>query len=164
MDALPSSLRPLTFLIGKWSSITAKGFYPTIQPFEYKEELEFSFNGQPMLNYKSSTWHLVKQTPMHLESGFLRIKPGTNEIALLAAHNFGITTLEEGIVKENCVILRCSESHISRISFAKQPFVTQLNRVFTYHEETGILEVVVSMATTNTPELTEHLAVTYKKM
>ncbi|KAK9732432.1 THAP4-like, heme-binding beta-barrel domain [Popillia japonica] len=73
--SLHGSLKPLSFLIGKWSSISGKGSYPTIQPFNFDTELEFSFIGQPMLNYKWSSWHPIRRTPMHQESGFLRIKP-----------------------------------------------------------------------------------------
>nr|CAH7735078.1 unnamed protein product [Callosobruchus chinensis] len=89
------SLNPLKFLIGTWKSVSAKGAYPTISPFTYCEEISFESLGQPMLNYTSKTWHPEKGNPMHLESGYLRIFPGSN-ISFMVAHNFGLTTLEEG--------------------------------------------------------------------
>lgn len=162
--SLHGSLKPLSFLIGKWSSISGKGSYPTIQPFNFDTELEFSFIGQPMLNYKWSSWHPIRRTPMHQESGFLRIKPGTCEIALLAAHNFGITTLEIGVVEEKLITLYCDNSQINRIPFAKEPHVTGLKRTITYNEESQQLEMLMWMATTNTPDLTHHLAMIFEKV
>ncbi|KAI4466648.1 thap4 protein [Holotrichia oblita] len=162
--SLHNALKPLSFLIGKWTSTNGKGSYPTIQPFEFGTDLEFSFIGQPMLNYKWISWHPTKRTPMHQESGFLRIKPGTCELALLVAHNFGITTLEMGTVEGKSIALYCDKSQINRIPFAKEPHVTGLKRTITYDEETQQLEMLISMATTNTPDLTHHLAMTFKKL
>ncbi|KAF2902886.1 hypothetical protein ILUMI_03298 [Ignelater luminosus] len=154
------ALKPLCWLIGKWKSVCAKGQYPTIKPFTYCEEMEFISVGQPMLNYKSVTWHPEKKNPMHLESGFLRIKPGTNQLAFMVGHNFGITTLEEGTVGENCLDLKTTA--IGRMCFAKDPAVTEVTRHFQYCPESQHLQAVVCMATCNTP-LTEHLRITYEK-
>ena len=70
------ALTPIKWLIGRWQSISALGTYPTIDPFTYCEEIRFVSYGQPLLNYSSVSWHPVKKSPMHLESGFLRIQPG----------------------------------------------------------------------------------------
>lgn len=82
--------------MGKWRTVQAEGTYPSIQPFTYQEEIEFKSVGQPMLNYVSTSWHPTKLNPMHLESGFLRIKLGTGDVSFMVAHNFGLTSLEEG--------------------------------------------------------------------
>jgi hypothetical protein len=42
-----------------------------------------------MLNYRSFSWHPEKKNPMHQESGFVRIKPGTDQVSMIVAHNFG---------------------------------------------------------------------------
>lgn len=47
------ALEPISFLIGTWKSISAKGIYPTINDFSYSEELVYESIGQPVLNYKS---------------------------------------------------------------------------------------------------------------
>lgn len=93
------SLAPLEWIMGKWRSVQAKGFYPTIQPFTYNEEIEFISVGQPMLNYVSNSWNSSNSKPMHLERGFLRIVPNSNKVSFMVAHNFGLTSLEEGSIK-----------------------------------------------------------------
>lgn len=47
------AVEPISFLIGTWRSISAKGIYPTINDFSYSEELVYESIGQPVLNYKS---------------------------------------------------------------------------------------------------------------
>lgn len=90
------AIQPLEWLIGKWRTVDAEGTYPSVKPFTYEEEIEFASLGQPMLNYVSTSWHSTNLNPMHLESGYLRIKPGTKEVSFIAAHNFGLTSIEEG--------------------------------------------------------------------
>ena len=85
----PEALKPLQWLEGSWRCEKSVGSFPTISDFSYGEELRFEFGGQPMLNYSSNSWNFEKKSPMHRESGFLRIKPGTFEVSLLVAHNFG---------------------------------------------------------------------------
>lgn len=87
---MPKPIEPMAWLIGTWrcENIGA-GKYPTVNDFKYGEELTFAYAGKPMLSFSSFSWHPEKKTPMHQESGFLRIKPGTNEVSLLVAHNFG---------------------------------------------------------------------------
>lgn len=153
------ALTPISWIIGKWKSTSAKGAYPTIQSFEYCEELEFKSVGQPTLNYTSTTWHPIKLNPMHLESGFLRIKPGTNKLAFMVSHNFGLTSLEEGEVYGNEIMLKAKE--ISRMSFAKDPAITSLERVIRL--EDGKLHITVAMATDKTP-LNNHLEIFYERI
>lgn len=95
MKSLPlhEAIKPLSWLIGKWVGTDGVGNYPTITPFKYCEDLEFISFGQPLLNVVSRTWHAEKELPMHVESGFFRIKPGTNEVASMIAHNFGIVVI-----------------------------------------------------------------------
>jgi hypothetical protein len=89
-QALPKPVESLAWLIGTWRcENTGHGQYPTIKDFKYGEEITFSNVGQPMLNYRCFTWHAEKKHPMHQEFGFLRIKPGTNELSFLVTHNFG---------------------------------------------------------------------------
>ena len=55
---LPKPVEPLEWLIGKWRcENTGNGQFPTIQSFNYGEELVFSNVGQPVLNVSSFTWH-----------------------------------------------------------------------------------------------------------
>lgn len=151
-------IKPIQWLVGKWMSISAKGQYPTISPFEYIEKINFSFIGQPMLNYSSET--SIKDKPKHLETGFLRIKPKTNNVAFVVSHNFGITSIEEGETVNNNE-MKVKSTDIHRISFATEPFVKGLERHYKLVGDK--LELVIYLETSKTP-LTEHLRVIYKKV
>jgi len=77
-------------LIGRWRSESAFGSFPTIKDFEYEEEIEFTSYGQPLLNYRAFSFTSgPNATPIHFEAGFLRIKPGTDSVAFMVAHNLG---------------------------------------------------------------------------
>ncbi len=157
----PEQVEPLSWLIGTWRcQDQGQGSFPTIQGFKYGEEMTFSNVGQPMLNYTSCTWHPELKFPMHQETGFLRIKPGTGQVCFLLSHNFGLTSTEEGTVENKS--LRLKSVNISRMSFAKEPAVTELQRTIEMVDESTLHQVVL-MATTKTP-LTRHLEATYKKV
>lgn len=145
-------------LIGSWESTKALGIYPTIKDFEYEEVLKFEQKGQPLLHYSSIT--KIGDKTMHCENGFLRmLKPGSNEVASLEAHNFGITAIYEGTIDGDVLTLNSTE--ITRISTAKEPHVTALRKVVKIISDSEI-EMEVDMATTKTP-LTNHLKIAYKK-
>ena len=42
------------------------------------------------INFSSRTWHAENGKPMHHETGWLRIKPGTSTLAFIIAQNTGI--------------------------------------------------------------------------
>lgn len=97
---------------------------------------------------------------MHLESGFLRINPGTDQVAFMTAHNFGLVSLEEGTVLNGEVKLQ--SKHFARMTFAKDPEVTGLRRTMKLNEE-GQLLISTDMETSRT-EYTNHLQVVYKRI
>ena len=45
-------VKPLSWLLGKWQSVEALGYYPTIKDFKYEEELEFTHVGQPNIQFR----------------------------------------------------------------------------------------------------------------
>ncbi|XP_021487754.1 peroxynitrite isomerase THAP4 isoform X2 [Meriones unguiculatus] len=154
-------VEPLSWMLGTWlSDPPGVGTFPTLQPFQYLEEVHISHVGQPMLNFSFNSFHPETHKPMHRECGFIRLKPDTNKVAFVSAQNTGIVEVEEGEVngQELCI----SSHSISRISFAKEPHVEQITRKFRLNSE-GKLEQTVSMATTTQP-MTQHLHVTYKKV
>jgi THAP domain-containing protein 4 len=152
------ALSPIQFLIGTWQSTSAQGHFPNIKDFNYEETITFEQIGQPLLNFKSVS--KIGERPMHLESGFLRINPGSNELAFLVSHNFGICSIEEGTVESSKIQLESKE--ISRMSFAKEPAVTKIRRTMTLLSN-GHLEIRTDMATVNHPEIKNHLIVVYEK-
>lgn len=162
LKPMPEAIKSLSWLLGTWRcQEIAQGSFPTIKDFKYGEEIVFSNVGQPMLNYSSVTWHPEFKFPMHQESGFLRMKPGTDEVSLILSHNFGMTSVEEGkVAEENALVLKSKD--IARMSFAKEPAVIEIQRTINLIDE-NTLHQVVFMATTKTP-LTKHLEATYKKV
>ncbi|WP_134427606.1 peroxynitrite isomerase [Mycobacterium ulcerans] len=95
---MPADLHPdldaLAPLLGTWAGQGA-GEYPTIEPFEYLEEVVFSHVGKPFLVYAQKTRAVADGTPLHAETGYLRVpKPG--QVELVLAHPSGITEIEVG--------------------------------------------------------------------
>ncbi|KAG6465437.1 peroxynitrite isomerase THAP4 [Manduca sexta] len=161
MQNIHEALKPISWLAGRWFTEEGKGYYPNIPDFKFHDEMEFVCIGQPMFNFKSTSQHPEKKTPMHQERGFLRIKPGTNELAFTVSHNFGLTSLEEGVCNEEKKEIVLETSNIARISFAKPPHVIKFKRIFKLLSSNA-LEVTLFMETDNTP-LTEHLKAVYRK-
>uniref|UniRef100_A0AAG5CSC8 THAP4-like heme-binding domain-containing protein n=1 Tax=Anopheles atroparvus TaxID=41427 RepID=A0AAG5CSC8_ANOAO len=160
MAKVHAALRPIQWLIGTWESVSAKGIYPTIQDFSYNEVIRFESLGQPLLNYEARSKHPVSGAPMHLENGFLRINVGTNQVAFMVAHNFGLVVLEEGEATETT--LHLTSKSVDRMSFAKDPAVKAIQKKYQLMPD-GSLEIQTDMETSNTP-MTNHLKVVYKRV
>ncbi|CAG0890556.1 unnamed protein product [Darwinula stevensoni] len=118
-------MRPLQWLLGKWESQTGEGFFSTIEPFKYNENVEFSNIGQPVINYSATSYHAGNGSPMHVESGFIRCHPDSGKIAFMTAHNFGVAMIEEGFMNEDGDEMVLESFQTSRMSFSKVPTVTQ---------------------------------------
>lgn len=159
MAKIHEALKPIQWLIGTWETISAKGQYPTIKNFVYSEVLKFESVGQPLLNYEARSRNPTTGAPMHLESGFLRIKPGTNQLAFMISHNFGLVVLEEGSASAKG--LEFKSRSINRMSFAKDPSVKALKKTYKLNED-GTLEIRTDMETSNTA-MTNHLVAVYQK-
>jgi hypothetical protein len=93
-------LAPLSFLLGRWEGAGVGG-YPTIESFQYGEEVSFSHNGKPFLIYTSRTWLLDAEgrpvRPSHMETGYWRPQP-ENKVEVLLVHPTGITEIYLGEV------------------------------------------------------------------
>ncbi|XP_052867683.1 peroxynitrite isomerase THAP4-like [Anopheles cruzii] len=159
MPKIHEALKPIQWLIGTWESVTAQGSFPTIRDFSYNEVIKFESLGQPLLNYEARSKNPISGNPMHLESGFLRIKPGTNEVAFMVAHNFGLVVLEEGTASDSG--LQLTSKSVDRMSFAKDPAVKAIQKTYRLNAD-GTLEIQTAMETSSTP-LTNHLIAVYKK-
>lgn len=155
------ALKPLSWLIGKWVTTEGRGSYPTMPDFNYHEEIQFDSVGQPMLNFMSTSKHPEKKNYMHQERGFLRIKPGTNDLAFVVSHNFGLTSVEEGTVNPNTKEITLKSTNVSRMSFTKTPYVRSFERKFKLVGDT--LQMQLYMETDTTP-LTLHLQAVYKRV
>jgi hypothetical protein len=91
---LHPDLAVLAPLVGRWSGRGA-GQYPTIEPFEYLEEVVFSHVGKPFLSYQQKTGSAVDGKPLHTETGYLRV-PQPGRVEWILAHPSGITEIEVG--------------------------------------------------------------------
>ena len=95
---MPPDLHPdleaLAPLLGTWAG-QGEGKYPTIQPFEYLEEVVFSHVGKPFLAYAQKTKAVADGRPLHAETGYLRV-PQPGRVELVLAHPNGITEIEVG--------------------------------------------------------------------
>ncbi len=91
---LHPNLHALAPLLGTWQG-RGSGEYPTIEPFDYLEEVTFSHVGKPFLVYGQKTRSAVDGSPLHAETGYLRV-PRHNEVEFVLAHPSGITEIEVG--------------------------------------------------------------------
>ncbi|KAM9845319.1 peroxynitrite isomerase THAP4 [Aulostomus maculatus] len=158
--ALNPALTPLEWLLGTWvSDEPGEGTFPTIKPFHYSETLHFTHVGQPVINFMFNAFHAESKRPLHRECGFIRMQPGTDRVAFIIAQNSGLVEIEEGELSDHQLNLQSQT--LARTSFAKEPHVQQISRVFQLKPD-GRLEQTVSMATDNQP-LMQHLHITYSR-
>ena len=98
---LHPDLLPLAFLLGHWHG-NGRGDYPTIDAFEFGQEVAFTHDGRPFLHYFSRTWLVDDRgeegRPLALETGFFRPRPeGGLEVVL--AHPTGFAEIYYGTVE-----------------------------------------------------------------
>lgn len=158
---LHEALEPLAWLKGMWRMENlGHGKYPTVKDFSYYDELSFASVGQPMFNFTAQSFSSDLKKPMHRETGFLRVTPGTNQLTFIVAHMpFGMASIEYGEITDKSINLNGT---VISEKEATWPRITQIRREFTLHD--NCLEYVFYMATSNTPELTEHLRGKYVKV
>jgi THAP4-like, heme-binding beta-barrel domain len=125
---LHPDLQALAVLVGTWQG-RGSGDYPTIEPFDYLEEVAFSHVGKAFLVYGQKTRAATDGKPLHAETGYLRV-PRPGQIELVLAHPSGITEIEVGTYTSDgtAIELDLSTTQIGRTPTAKE--VTALGRWF----------------------------------
>lgn len=117
---LHPDLEPLRFLIGSWEGAGVGG-YPTIESFQYGQEVTFSHIGKPYLSYMSQSWKLDEDgqigQPLARETGFWRPQPD-NRVELVLAHPTGIVEIYLGEV--NGTRIELATDVVARSSSAKE--------------------------------------------
>ena len=93
-------LAPIAFLLGRWEGAGVGG-YPTIESFQFGQEITFGHNGKPFLSYVSRTWLLDADgkpgRPLAMETGFWRPQP-EGRLEVMLAHPTGIVEIYLGEV------------------------------------------------------------------
>ncbi|GFG64342.1 UPF0678 fatty acid-binding protein-like protein [Mycobacterium kubicae] len=117
---LHPDVAPLAPLLGVWSGRGA-GEYPTIEPFEYFEEVVFGHVGKPFLVYGQKTKAVADGKPLHAETGYLRV-PQPGHVELVLAHPSGITEIEVGTysVTDNVIEVDMATTEIGLTPTAKE--------------------------------------------
>lgn len=142
-----TGLEPVAFLIGTWRG-RGRGEYPTIEPFEYEEEVRFSHAGKPFLIYHQRTWD-VAGDPLHTEMGYVRIVDAVTA-ELVVAQPTGITEIHHGDVDGTSIRFVARDVGVSPT--AKD--VRAVERVLRVHDD--VLSYRLDMEAVNQP-MTFHL-------
>ena len=144
----------LSWLVGSWAGGGA-GRYPTIESFDYLEQVEFAHVGKPFLSYVQRTKHAETGLPLHAESGYLR-PVGLDQVELVMAQPSGIMESHEGTVDGQVITLRS----VSVVTTATAKDVTEVHRTLTAADD--VLSYTVDMAAVGL-ELQHHLAATLNR-
>jgi hypothetical protein len=140
-------------LLGTWSG-RGRGRYPTIEPFEYLEELTFSHVGKPFVVHTQRTRSADTGLPLHTETGYWRVPgldgAGRARVELVLAQPTGAAEVHEGVLDGGRIALRTTA--VARTASAKE--ITEVERV--YQLEGEALSYRLAMAAVGRP-LTHHL-------
>jgi nitrobindin-like protein len=153
VEAHPA-IAPLAFLLGTWRGDGA-GHYPTIEPFDYVEEISFVHVGKPWLLYTQRTRHATEGRPLHAETGYWR-PVGSGRFELVMAYPTGHVEIGEGVVQGTDVTITTS-------TLAAAPTAKRVDRVERRITVDGDeLRYTLAMAAVGEP-LTPHLEATLRR-
>jgi hypothetical protein len=104
--AIPENLHPdcapLAWLLGSWRG-NGHGDYPTIEKFQFGQELIFAHDGRPFFHYLSRSWIVDEEgrkvRDAAIETGFIRARP-ERRIEVLLTHSSGFAEVWYGHVED----------------------------------------------------------------
>jgi len=142
---------PLRPLLGTWRG-TGHGEYPTINAFDYTEEITFSHVGKPFVSYVQRTALVATGLPAHAESGYLRAV-GDDAYEFVVSSPTGLVEIHRAVVNAGSVLsIEATSDAVHRTPSAKP--VAELVRRLVIEDDA--LRYDVSMAAMGLP-LTHHL-------
>ena len=97
-DNIHPSCARLAWILGTWAG-TGHGEYPTIEPFQFGQELIFQQDGRPFIHYFSRSWIVDAEgntvRPAAQETGFIRPQED-GHLEMVLAHNTGFVEIWDG--------------------------------------------------------------------
>ena len=159
MEELHPDCEPLRLLLGTWRG-SGHGFYPSIESFDYLEEVSFGHVGKPFLAYSQKTRHKVTGERLHAEVGYWR-PAAESTLEVILAHPTGVAETAQGgySLSADELEIKLATSHIGITSTAQE--VTQLVRTITATADT--LHYTLDMAAVGYP-LQRHLEATLSRL
>jgi hypothetical protein len=142
---------PLRGLLGTWSG-RGHGEYPTIEPFDYREQITFAHVGKPFVSYVQRTQLESTGLPAHSESGYLRAV-GDGAYELVISSPTGLIEIDRvEVTAGDALVLDVVATAVHRTPSAKM--VTALTRRIVVEDDE--LRYDFEMAAMGHP-LTHHL-------
>ncbi|MFT7475400.1 MAG: hypothetical protein ACI81L_002339 [Verrucomicrobiales bacterium] len=151
---LHTDIEHLAWIVGSWAGAGA-GRYPTIDPFDYVEQVEFGHVGKPFLSYVQRTKHAETGLPLHAEAGYIR-PVGTNRAELVVSQPSGISEVHEGVIDGQTISFRS----VSVVTTASAKAVTEVHRALKVDGDT--LSYTVEMAAVGL-DVQHHLSATLQR-
>ena len=153
MAELHPMCKPLAPLLGTWRG-TGRGSYPTIDDFDYTEELVFGHAGKPFLSMVQRSRDRSTGQPLHAEAGYLR-PLGDGAVELTVAQPSGITEVDVGMLNTTSggLVVELESAQVGLTPTAKS--VTAVRRRLHLAGETLVSELW--MAAVGEAELTHHV-------
>jgi len=119
-DNLHPDCAPIAWMLGTWRG-NGHGDYPTIDKFEFGQELIFTHDGRPFFHYLARSWIVdengEKLRDAAIETGFIRCKP-EGRVELVLAHNTGFAEVWYGEAGE--ARMEVSTDAVARTETAKE--------------------------------------------
>ncbi len=154
----PDPLGPLAAWAGTWRG-DGHGDFPTIDAFDFVEEVVFTATGKPFLAYTQRTRHAVDDRPLHVESGYVRRVGdpdpvhGAVAVEWVIAQPTGLAETAAGTVADG-VISTTTTPH-------RTPTAVEVRQVRRRYVLDGdALTYDLWMATADVPTTTHHLTAT----
>src|SRR5688572_12483793 len=97
-DNLHPNCGPVAWLLGTWRG-NGHGTYPTIESYQFGQELIFTHDGRPFFHYMSRSWITDENgetiRDAAIETGFLRCRP-EGKVEVLLTHHTGFVEIYYG--------------------------------------------------------------------